>query len=263
MSGIRAGLGLVVLGCTGGDPRNVRAPLDLAPNEDTFPEEDPYFPARQIFFSAELGYDGVGVVAADVDGNANPSAVMITLATRDWDGTGSDLENYCVIALPLENAVPRDVSKVGEELDLRSARELWFGFTWDPLADPLLTTCNTPGYELDPALWGGDAVSRLTSGVEHFVAIGQQTRTVQDFLKANAPDLDLVGGALGLPPGFMVNGREPLRIDDAYAFAYRMDQDENVLVEEGGLAQIPSAELADDPFQPAFYSVSSLVFWEI
>lgn len=243
---------LALIGCNGNQPTDETV-VPPAPPVDTG-TEDGFFPANCIYLNAELAFDGVRPVVADVQGNATPPLVLITLATEDWDNSPNDVENYCVIGIPLTQATDRNVS---------ADPRLWFGVDWAPSLDPVLTTCNTPGYELNPRRWGVDPVAQLTNGVGYFVAVGAMTPYVAEAVKSQAPDLDLIGGSIGLPDFFAVEDGSAGRVDHVYTFAFEMDEAGRLPVENGALIEIPSGELAADPFRPAFYSMTSLFFWKV
>lgn len=239
--------------CSGSDGNDLTDADSGGPTVDTF-DASGYFDASRIYVNAELPYDGRRQVVADIEGNATPPVIFITLASTEWDGTGADVENYCLIGIPLTQAIPRDVSD-----DAR----LWFGVTWQEALDPVLSTCNTPGYELNPRRWGSDPVGQLTQEVDYFVAVGAMTPYVADAVTKQAPELDLIGGSIGLPDFFQVSGENPGRVDHVYTFAFEMDATGRLVVDNGSLVEVPSSEAQNNPDQPVYYSLTSLFFWQV
>lgn len=243
---------LALIGCNGDRMTDGDSGGPPVPTVDTG-DDSQYFPADSIYVSAELPFDGTRQVTADVQGNSAPPLVLITLATSEWDSTGGDVENYCVIGIPLLQAVPRDVGN-----DSR----LWFGVSWVPSLDPVLSTCDTPGFELNPRRWGSDPVFQFTEGVDYFVAVGEMTPYVAQSVKAQAPELDLIGGAIGLPSFFVIDGVEGV-VNHVYTFAFEMDEAGRLEVDNGAFVEIPSKSFQADPRQSAYYSLTSLYYWQV
>ena len=249
---------LAVVACDGngssdsGDSGYEPPPVDTSP-------EFPWFEASQIYLNAEIAYDGARPITADVDGNAIPPMIYFTLATDGWDGTSADVENYCLIGIPLVDPDERP-ERLFEQSTYRS---MYFAYGWNRDRDPVLSTCNTEGYEFDPEMWGNDPVGLFTNDVDHFIAIGPLTEETQRIIQQQAPDLDLVGGTIGVPGFFGNSGGAPGQINLVYAFAYATDSSGRLLVESGGLVERTGTDIAGDNQQPAFYSMSSLVYWQL
>ncbi len=178
----------------------------------------------------------------------------ITLALSNWNFDRNDTASYCLISLPFVNATPSTV-QVGDP------RLLW-GVDYDP-ADGAFTNCGTPGYDLDPAIWGPDIldvfVTPYTSN--YFMAIGAPSVPVSDFFTTYAPTYTptLIGGSLGVPD---LLGTTPVGVlEDVYAFAFAVDANFDIDLTSSLLSS--SVDVGNGNIASGFYTMNSLYVWAL
>jgi hypothetical protein len=109
---------------------------------------DQFFDVTYFMVDATFSYDSTtgAVVEASTPYGAAPSYIGLYMGEAAWEAAGFDFgsDAYCAIILPLTATTPAAwPAGVG----------MWYGFDYN-VADVPGTSCNTPGYELDPALWG-------------------------------------------------------------------------------------------------------------
>ena len=244
MLALTLGVGGFAVGCSGDGKENP----DVGDDDDDDAGDDddddetaptgtpgsPYFDADSIFLAAQFGYNGStsSAVAVDFgDGTPYEPGIEIILATANWSFDAADQANYCIIILPLTNSSTAPAA-------IADPRLFW-GAQYNTAEAPL-TNCNTPGYELDPNLWGDDVVGLFAVGYygdygdAWFAAVGTPTTDVDDVL-GNYPDIVdfYIGGAIGIPAFLPSNDTPAGQVNDVYGFVYETDGN-MVLAEDNG-----------------------------
>ncbi len=236
-------------------PRTEPQPADTACAPDC--AED-VFEARHIFIEGQFGYDAATrtTVSADLDGYATvPPAFWIFLAEREWGNDINDIERYCYIMLPFDNATYWE-----EPGNVR----LWGGVQYAPSVDEPVSNCHEPGWELERELWGNNVVRDFVRAYEgyYYMAVGDPTlRIVNEVIPQFPPEIQpqVIGGSLGVP-GFLGT-----RVDEVYGFAW--ETDENGIVEldvTGYFEGLPRDQVQlGDHMTSAFYDLRSYVYWSL
>lgn len=181
-------------------------------------EPSPWFEVVYLTWSAQFGLDRDGQRLGAVNtpyGPVEPS-IDLLLGTRRWSRSGfdsGDTTEYCLVSMPLRDATPPSWI-VGDP-------SLWYGVAY--AGDAPLSTCDTPGYELDPEQWTADplgAIARYESGeVGWSAAVGELSENAARIVASafRPEDLPYVfGGAMTVP---LLSGTDR----DVYALAYHVD----------------------------------------
>lgn len=221
-----------------------------------------YFNATEIHLSSQFAYDSASrtVRAVDFSGYALDPDISIILALSTWDGSLASTSQYCAIVLPLTTATY--ASWVAAD------PRLWYGVDYNT-ADGALTSCNTPGFELDPNVWGADPaygfLSDYYGGYNAYgIAVGDMSPDVNDLLAMYVDPADLVfflGGRMVIPD-WLPGGPD---LDDVYGSAYEVDANFSVVDDGSGyLVPISSASVnLGSNILSAWYSLDALVYWTI
>ena len=252
-------IGCLALGlcfsCTG--PTDMAADSGVEPTDNRIQDSEapyPYFDVGAIYLTAEFAYNGSRLVTGDIDGQSIAPMIYYTFATAEWDRDPSDVENYCIMGYPL--------SRAEMKLPDMDFQRLWFGYAWNSSEEPLITTCNTPGYELDPRRWERRPLNDFfNEEASIYIAIGEMSSRTAGYLAGQSIDIDPVGGVFGLPKFTdSVDHRE----DFMYALPYATDESGRARFGPDGLVPIPSVDLRDADGQiPALYSVWALTSWRL
>jgi hypothetical protein len=261
---------LGLLGCGGDDAGDGTTPptetgdtdtetdTDTDTPTDTEPPLPEYFEVADIFVEARFGVDvatgEVGVVER-LNGTFEYPMIEVFLADAEWSGDVQDVAHYCSILLVLErNPVPDWVSD--------DPRLVW-GVDWDPL-DPPLTSCNTPGYELNPFDWGLNVITTFTADPSWGVAVGAPTPALVKQLEPvlGGDVVYLLGGTLHVSS---LLASAP--IENVYGYAYAVDADLKLVDAEGDnlLDPLLASEVHDGGalLSSAWITLSSLTAWSV
>lgn len=224
-------------------------------------DASPWFDITYLTWSAQFGYsrpdDRLTAVATPY-GPVEPS-IELLLGTKRWSRSGfdsGDTTAYCLVSLPL--------SEVTTPAWVTSDAGLWFGVGYQG-AEPL-STCDKPGYELDPSKWGDDPIALIAgpdgSGGSWGAAVGELSENAHAIVQSSfrPEDLDYVfGGAMAVP---LLSGID----DDVYGIAYELDELGAVSIGDDGSLD---AWLAQDVRGPsggvrsAWYNVVALYIYRL
>ena len=263
---VAMGVGALVA-CGGSDkdkPTGTTDPDPEPPVVETAPTGNPgpsYFDATEIHISGTFGYDSDARSQVTVEGAYSPlpPQYIIALSVAGWFDF-SQVDQYCVVILPFDNATLRTEA-------LKDPR-LYYGIDYDGgKKDVALTDCNTEGYELDPVAWGDDPIMTFLYGEEdsYYMAVGDPTKTVSDLFAAY-PDLEvnMVGGAMGIPDWLPTSTIAGV-VEDTYGYAFEVDKTFNLVYDNDGFAvPIPNTNIwSGTNMATAYYSLNSLTYWTL
>lgn len=274
-------LALGLSACSGGDTDDKPTDVtdDTTPGDDdddatepTGPTGDPggnFFNATEIHLSSQFAYDSAtrSVRAVDFSGYPLDPDITIVLATASWDGSLQSTSQYCAIVLPLNTATNMQPATLTAASSERGA-PLWYGVDYN-IADSALTNCNTPGFELDPNVWGADPaygfLSDYYGGYNAYgIAVGEMTADVSSLLGMYVDPADIVfylGGRMIIPE-WLPGGPG---LDDTIGTAFEVDAAFSVVDDGSGyLVPISSASVnLGTNILSAWYSMDALVYWTI
>lgn len=240
-----AGLWGVIVGLSGcADPGGTAGTDDSAAagpstgsttGDSAIPEEGEAF--TRFTISAEIAFDGTGPVTAQAPGAVDVlSMIYVTVASPTWDGSFSSLE-ACHFVFPLTGGTFR--------AEVFHDPRLWWGVSWNAGASPVIDTCEEQGIELG-APWTVDIIASIKSQ-SHWAAVGERTKLVDAALQKQKGLEDYVGGQLSPPfSPFEVDGTLLTAIDEVYTVAYRLDEDDALVVDgRGFLVPMAAGEVWD------------------
>jgi hypothetical protein len=182
---------------------------------------------------------------------ALPSYIGLYMGSPDWDDEGFDFASteYCAIILTLTGAPPGAPWAAG--------LGLYDGFDYDVSNAPG-TNCNTPGYELDPALWGTQIEVDLANYYGWGVGVGDLLSTYEVDYVGTAQETTILGGYVNNTMLPAPEGQEGY-----VALAFEVDAAFNVVVDAAGLLNdLEAVDVYDGTeLTSAYYRVYSRLIW--
>jgi hypothetical protein len=213
---------------------------------------DQYFDVTYFMVDATFAYDSTtgAVVTATSPYGELPSYIGLYMGEAAWEAAGFafDSDAYCAIILPLtataQAAWPAGVG-------------MWYGFDYN-VADAPGTSCNTPGYELDPELWGTQIEVDLATYYGWGVGVGPLKEDyIEDYVGEDI-ETQILGAYVNntmLPP--------PEGVEGYVSLAFEMNAAYEVTVDNEGLLVALEADTINlgGNIATAYYRVYSRLIW--